>query len=58
MLIYWENRLKEKTGIRKGGEPAEKIEIRITKNRDGTIGNIILEFYPEYSKIREEIKYD
>lgn len=58
MLIYWENRLKEKTGIRKGGEPAEEIEIRITKNRDGTIGNIELEFYPEYSKIREEEKYE
>jgi replicative DNA helicase len=58
MLIYWENRLKEKTEIRKGGEPAEEIEIRITKNRDGTIGNIELEFYPEYSKIMEEEKYE
>ena len=58
MLIYWENRLKEKTEIRKGGEPAEEIEIRITKNRDGTIGNIELEFYPEYSKIKEEEKYE
>jgi replicative DNA helicase len=58
MLIYWENRLKEKIKTRKGGESAEEIEIRITKNRDGTIGNIQLEFYPEYSKIREEEKYE
>ena len=54
MMIYWESRLKEKNDTRKGGEPAEEIEIRITKNRDGTIGNIKLQFYPEYSKIVEE----
>lgn len=54
LLIYWENRLKENTIERKGGEPPEQIEVRIVKNRDGTIGKLTLEFEPEYSKIKEK----
>jgi len=53
IFVYWEERIKEKTEMRTGGEPPEKMEILIAKNRDGTIGKFTLDFYPEYCKIQE-----
>ncbi|MBA7554879.1 Replicative DNA helicase [subsurface metagenome] len=54
IFLYWEDRLKEKIKHRKGGEPAEKLEIRIGKNRDGTIGRFYLDFYPEWCRLEDE----
>jgi len=54
ILIYWEDRLKEKIKERKGGEVPEQIEVRVVKNRDGTIGRLTLDFEPEYSRIKEK----
>ena len=53
LLLYWENRLKLKNMMRKGGEPPEKLEVQIAKNRDGSIGGLNLNLEPEYSRIRE-----
>jgi len=53
MLIYWEDRLKEKVKERKGGEEPEKLELTIAKNRAGTIGRFELNFWPEWCKIKE-----
>jgi len=53
IFLYWEDRLKEKVKMRKGGEPPEKLEIRIGKNRDGSIGKFFLNFYPEYCRIED-----
>lgn len=53
LLVYWENRMKLKSEMRQGGEPPEKMEIQIAKNRDGCIGKLTLDFRPEYSRIRE-----
>jgi len=54
IFLYWEDRLKEKIKNRKGGESAEKLEIRIGKNRDGTIGKFYLDFYPEWCRLEDE----
>jgi len=53
IFLYWEDRMKERVGQRIGGEPPEALEIRISKNRDGTIGKCILNFYPEYCRIED-----
>lgn len=53
ILIYWEDRAKLKNEMRKGGELPEKVSIMISKNRDGTIGKLTLDFEPEYSRIKE-----
>ena len=53
LLIYWETRMKLKNEMRKGGEEPEKLEVQIAKNRSGTIGKLILNFEPEYCRIRE-----
>jgi replicative DNA helicase len=53
MLVYWENRMKQENQMRKGGEAPEQIQVRIVKNRDGTIGKITLDFEPEYSRVKE-----
>jgi len=59
IFLYWEDRLKEKIKQRRGGEPPEELEIRIGKNRDGTIGKMCLDFYPEYCRIEDkEQKHD
>ena len=55
LLLYWANRLKLENITRKGGEAPEKLEISIVKNRDGTIGKLILNFEPEYCRITESI---
>lgn len=58
LLLYWEDRLKEKVKERTGGEEPEKLEITIAKNRAGTIGRFELAFWPEWCKIKEiEYKY-
>jgi len=57
LLLYWESRMKLTNQVRKGGEDPEEIEVRIVKNRDGTIGKIMLNFEPEYSRIKEDIYY-
>jgi len=55
LLVYWENRMKLENPIRKGGETPEKFEVQIAKNRDGTVGSLILDFLPEYSQVKESI---
>jgi len=57
ILLYWENRLKEKVEQRMGGEPPEVLEVGIAKNRDGTIGRTYLDFYPEYCRL-EDTNYE
>jgi len=53
ILIYWENRIKEKLKERKGGEEPEKLELTIAKNRAGTIGRFELAFWPEWCRVKE-----
>ncbi len=48
LFVYWENRIKEKVELRKGGEPPEILNLKIAKNRDGSVGEIPLAFWPEY----------
>ena len=55
ILAYWENRIKLKNKMRKGGEPPEKLELSIVKNKDGTIGKLTLNFEPEYCRVREPV---
>lgn len=58
LLLYWEDRLKEKVKERIGGEKPEILEITIAKNRAGTIGRFELNFWPEWCKIKDiEHKY-
>lgn len=54
LFIYWEDRAKENVAFRKGGEAPLKLEIRIGKNRDGTIGKMMLDFYPEYCRLENK----
>jgi replicative DNA helicase len=54
LLLYWEERAKEKVEMRKGGEPPEEIEIIIAKNRDGSFGKFSLDFFPEFCRIKEK----
>lgn len=56
MLLYWEDRAKERVKDRKGGEPPEQLEISIAKNRAGTIGRMMLNFFPEYCRIEEQAR--
>jgi replicative DNA helicase len=60
LLLYWEDRLKEKVEERKGGEKPEQLEVSISKNRAGTMGRVMLDFYPEYCRIEspEENDYE
>jgi replicative DNA helicase len=53
LFVYWEDRLNQKNKSRKGNEPPEKMEIIIGKNRDGTIGTIYLNYYPEFCKLKD-----
>jgi len=53
LFVYWEDRLKQKVNPRTGEEPPEKMEVIIAKNRDGTIGTIYLEYYPEFCKLTD-----
>jgi replicative DNA helicase len=53
LLVYWEDRLKQEIKPRTGNEPPEKMEIIIAKNRDGTIGTLYLDYYPEFCKLND-----
>ena len=53
LFVYWENRLKDKVTIRMGGEPPEILNVKISKNRDGCVGEAPLAFWPEYCRIGE-----
>ena len=53
LFVYWEDRLKQKVNPRAGTEPPEKMEIIIAKNRDGTIGTVYLDYYPEFCKLTD-----
>lgn len=53
LFVYWEDRLKQKVKPRTGNEPPEKMEIIIAKNRDGTIGTVYLDYYPEFCKLAD-----
>jgi replicative DNA helicase len=52
LFVFWENRLKQEVK-RTGNTSPEKMEIIIGKNRDGTIGTIYLEYYPEFCKLED-----
>ncbi len=56
MLLYWKSRIKLENKTRSGGEEPEVIEVRIVKNRDGTIGKLSMDFEPEYARIRERAR--
>jgi replicative DNA helicase len=56
LFVYWKDRLKQEVKPRTGNEPPEKMEIIIAKNRDGTIGTIYLDYYPEFGKL-DDRKY-
>lgn len=53
LFVYWKDRLKQEIEPRTGNEPPEKMEIIIAKNRDGTIGTIYLDYYPEFCKLND-----
>jgi len=57
LFVYWKERLKQNVEERTGNEPPEELEVIISKNRDGTIGTITLDYYPEFSKIASQKKY-
>jgi len=57
LFVYWEERLKQNVEERTGKEPPETLEVVVAKNRDGTIGTITLDYYPEFSKITSQEKY-
>ena len=54
LFIYWADRSKEEITYRKGGEAPLKLELRIGKNRDGSIGKFNLNFFPEWCKLLDE----
>ena len=54
LFVYWRKRMLEEVKPRYGGEDPELLEVLISKNRDGVIGAIPLDFYPEYCKITEK----
>lgn len=53
LFVYWKDRLKQEVKPRTGNEPPEKMEIIIAKNRDGTIGTVLLDYYPEFCKLAD-----
>jgi len=53
LFVYWKDRLKQEVKPRTGNEPPEKMEIIIAKNRDGTIGTVLLDYYPEFCKLTD-----
>ena len=53
LFVYWEDRLKQEVEPRTGNEPPEKMEIVVAKNRDGTIGTVYLDYYPEFCKLSD-----
>lgn len=53
LFVYWKKRMLEEVKPRYGGEDPEHVDILISKNRDGVIGGIPLDFYPEYCKFTD-----
>lgn len=51
LLLYWKERLQMVNAERFGGEEAEEIKMLISKNRDGTIGRLGVNLYPEYARM-------
>lgn len=49
---YWRDRLIQATEERVGGEEPEELLVIIGKNRDGTIGKKVLDFFPEYCRVQ------
>ncbi|MHA1483482.1 MAG: replicative DNA helicase [Candidatus Heimdallarchaeaceae archaeon] len=51
LLLYWKERLQRTNAERLGGEEPEEMKILISKNRDGTIGRLGVNLFPEYSRM-------
>jgi replicative DNA helicase len=51
LFMYWKKRLQGDVEPRYRGEEPEELAVIISKNRDGVVGKVILDFYPEYCKI-------
>jgi replicative DNA helicase len=51
LLLYWEERLQMANPERFGGEEPEEMKMLISKNRDGTIGRLGVNLYPEYARM-------
>ena len=51
LLLFWEDQLRRINTERFGGEEPTEIKILISKNRDGTLGRIGANLYPEYARI-------
>lgn len=54
LFVYWKERLNDEVEPRYGGEAPEELAVIISKNRDGVIGKVLLDFYPEYCKIESK----
>ncbi len=48
LFVYWKKRLEDNVDPRTGIEPPEDLSIIVSKNRDGVVGTVTLDFYPEY----------
>ena len=51
LLLYWKDRLQRINPERFGGEEPTEMKILISKNRDGTIGRLGVNLYPEYARM-------
>lgn len=56
LFVYWKKRLQDEVEPRIGIEPPEDLSIIVSKNRDGVVGTINLDFYPEYCQIENKKK--
>ena len=56
LFVYWKKRLQDEVEPRIGIEPPEDLSIIVSKNRDGVVGTINLDFYPEYCQIMDRKK--
>jgi replicative DNA helicase len=52
IFLYWRDRLLQQNEERFGGEEPEELLTIFAKNRDGSIGKKMLNFYPEYCKVQ------
>ena len=52
IFLYWKDRLLQQNEERLGGEEPEQILTIFAKNRDGCIGKRVLDFYPEFCRVR------
>jgi len=56
LFVYWKKRLEDNVDPRTGIEPPEDLSIIVSKNRDGVVGLVSLDFYPEYCLIKNKPK--